>query len=82
MKIINNPNKSDWTKILKRPTQTVDDIEATVNQIFEEVNQKGDEAIKNTPHKFDGITLESNLVTSEEIENAAESSFRKASKRN
>ena len=38
MKILNNPNKNDWSDILKRPTQTVDDIEATVIQIFDEVS--------------------------------------------
>ena len=37
MKTIINPDKSDWVNVLKRPTQTVDDIEATVNQIFDDV---------------------------------------------
>ncbi|GAA4899128.1 histidinol dehydrogenase [Flaviramulus aquimarinus] len=68
MQIINNPNRSDWSEILKRPTQTVDDIEATVNQIFEEVSQKGDEAIKKYTSYFDGISLDSNIVTTEEIQ--------------
>ena len=68
MQIINNPDKSDWSEILKRPTQTVDDIEATVNQIFDEVRQKGDEAIAKYTNYFDGITLHSNVVTSEEIQ--------------
>lgn len=70
MQIINNPNKSDWSDILKRPTQTVEDIEATVNQIFDEVIQKGDEAIAKYTSYFDGITLKSNIVTEEEIQNA------------
>tara|TARA_R110000868_G_scaffold348409_4_gene609495 strand:+ start:4884 stop:6197 length:1314 start_codon:yes stop_codon:yes gene_type:complete len=67
MQIIDNPNKKDWSGILKRPTQTVDDIEATVNQIFDEVMHKGDEAIKKYTSYFDGILLENNLVTEEEI---------------
>ena len=70
MQIINNPNKASWSEILKRPTQTVDDIEDTVNQIFEEVSQKEDEAIKKYTSYFDGIALESNLVTPEDIQNA------------
>lgn len=70
MQIINNPDKSDWSQILKRPTQTVDDIEATVNQIFDEVRQKGDEAIAKYTSYFDGITLQSNVVTTEEIQEA------------
>ena len=70
MQIIDNPNKSEWSEILKRPTQTVNDIEATVNQVFDDINKNGDEAIKRYTSKFDGINLESNIVTSEEIEKA------------
>ena len=70
MQIINNPNKSEWSEILKRPTQTVDDIEETVNQIFNEVNQKGDEAIKKYTSYFDGITLVEMEVSELEINNA------------
>ncbi|MDG1730866.1 MAG: histidinol dehydrogenase [Algibacter sp.] len=70
MNIINNPNKSDWFEILKRPTQTVGDIETMVTQIFEEVSNNGDAAIKKYTQKFDAISLGSNLVTSDEIKKA------------
>lgn len=70
MKIINNPNKESWSDILKRPTQTVDDIEETVNQIFDEVSQKGDEAIKKYTSYFDGISLVENVVSKDEIQEA------------
>lgn len=70
MQIINNPNKKDWSDILKRPTQTVGDIETTVNQIFDEVNQKGDQAIKKYTSYFDGIMLENNLVSKAEMDSA------------
>ena len=73
MQIINKPNKLDWSEILKRPTQTVGDIEATVNQIFDEIRLKGDESIKKYTLQFDGIDLESNIVTSEEIQKAIKS---------
>jgi len=68
MKIIKNPNKSDWSELLKRPTQTVDDIEGVVNEVFIDVSRNGDDAIKTYTQKFDGIALESNTVTSEDIE--------------
>jgi len=71
MQIVNNPKKSEWSEILKRPTQTVDDIEETVNQIFNEVNQKGDEAIKKYTSYFDGISLDIMEVCQSEINNAA-----------
>ena len=30
MKTVENPNRTDWSEILKRPTQTVENIETTV----------------------------------------------------
>ena len=70
MQIINNPNKNEWRQVLKRPTQTVGDIEATVIQIFDDVLKNGDAAIKTYTFKFDGILLDSNSVTPEEIQKA------------
>lgn len=72
MQIITNPIRSEWSTILKRPTQTVDAIEAIVNEIFTEVSQDGDAAIKKYTNKFDGVALESNIVASTEIEAAVE----------
>ena len=71
MKIIVNPNKSDWTEILKRPTQTVDNIENIVNKVFKDVKLNGDSAVKSYTQKFDMVNLESFLVTESEIENAS-----------
>ncbi|GGD09658.1 histidinol dehydrogenase [Hyunsoonleella pacifica] len=70
MKTIFNPDKSEWSEILKRPTQTVGDIEDTVNTVFEDVSTNRDSAIKQYTQKFDGVSLDSNVVTSEEIEEA------------
>ena len=70
MQIINNPNRSEWSEILKRPTQTVDDIEATVNEIFKDVQLNGDVAINKYTLKFDAVSLKSNVVSSEEISEA------------
>ncbi len=70
MQIINNPNKKTWGDILKRPTQTVGDIEGIVNEVFNEVRQNGDEAIKTYTEKFDGIALENNVVSETEIKEA------------
>ncbi|HMC02011.1 MAG TPA: histidinol dehydrogenase [Flavobacteriaceae bacterium] len=70
MRVIENPNKNDWTAILKRPTQTIDDIEDIVDQVFNEVKLEGDKSIKEYTLKFDKVSLESFLVTESEIENA------------
>lgn len=70
MQIINNPSKTDWKAILKRPTQTVNDIEGTVTSVFNDVVAKGDAAIKAYTVRFDGVDLETNIVSTKEIEDA------------
>ncbi len=67
MNVINYPAFDTWNDILKRPTQTVDDIEATVHQIFEDVQRNGEQAIQKYTSLFDGVTLENLTVSSEEI---------------
>ncbi|WP_283641428.1 histidinol dehydrogenase, partial [Mesonia mobilis] len=70
MKIIKNPSSKNWQEVLKRPTQTVDDIEATVNEIFTEVRSKGDQAIEKYTSLFDGIAIKNIEVSPEEIQQA------------
>lgn len=73
MQIIENPNKGIWLEILKRPTQTVDDIEGVVSEVFTDVLENGDMAIQKYTERFDQVKLDSNLVPSEEIEEATKS---------
>ena len=73
MKKIVKPNKNDWNEILKRPTQSVSDIEEIVNSIFKEVQADGDTVIKKYTAQFDKVTLDSILVKEDEIENASNS---------
>ena len=70
MKTIINPPKSTWSQLLQRPTKTVDDIEKTVTEIFTEVKKDGDKAVHKYTQLFDGVTLENNLVSEAEIEEA------------
>ncbi len=71
MQIIKNPNKESWSEILKRPTQTVENIETTVNQIFDDVQRNGDKAVQKYTALFDGFEGTLNQVSREEIESAA-----------
>lgn len=70
MNKIYNPTQENWATLLERPTKTVDDIEATVKEIFAAVQSKGDEAVQQYTAQFDGIALENNLVSNVEIEQA------------
>ncbi len=73
MNKIYNPERSEWEGILKRPTQTVDDIEATVNNIFKEVKSNGDVAVAKYTAIFDKVTLDAIAVSDREIQEAENS---------
>jgi len=68
MKIIDKPNRKDWQTILQRPTQTVNDIESSVNTIFDSVKMNGDVAISKFTKQFDKVNLNTFLVSQNEIE--------------
>ncbi len=68
MKVIENPKRKDWQTILQRPTQTVNDIEDVVIEVFESVKAKGDVAISKFTKQFDNVELNTLLVSENEIE--------------
>ena len=70
MNKIYNPKREDWKAVLLRPTQTVADIEITVNVIFEEVKKGGDAILNKYTQKFDGVSLDEIVVSLSEIEAA------------
>jgi len=70
MQKIFNPKKEDWKSTLKRPTQSVADIENTVNTVFKEVENEGDAAVKKYTQQFDKVALKKMLVLPSEIEAA------------
>jgi histidinol dehydrogenase len=71
MNKILNPKPESWQELLKRPTQTVDDIEETVNGIFKDVQANGDSAIAKYTAIFDGVTLEDMYASIKEIDEAS-----------
>ncbi|WP_268225380.1 histidinol dehydrogenase [Sinomicrobium oceani] len=62
-----DPAREEWPELLKRPTQTIGDIEAMVKEIFKEVQSKGDRAIAKYTSLFDGVVLKNCVVTEAEI---------------
>ena len=70
MNKIYNPKQETWSNILERPTKTVDDIEATVKEIFKEVQKKGDEAVAKYTSLFDGVAFKNIEISSAEITEA------------
>ncbi len=70
MNKIYNPKQENWASLLERPTKTVDDIEATVKEIFTAVQNNGDKAVQQYTTQFDGIALDTILVSDHEVQNA------------
>lgn len=70
MNKIYNPKPETWSEILKRPTQTIEDIELTVKEIFKEVQNNGDVAVAKYTALFDGAKFENIEVSKLEIEQA------------
>jgi len=71
MNTINNPDRSKWSEILRRPTQTVADIEQTVHKVFDEIRLTGDAAVRKYTQAFDGIELDTFKVTASEMDAAS-----------
>lgn len=72
MKYIVYPSRNKWSKILKRPTQTFKEIETVVNQVFEDVQSNGDQAVRKYTKQFDKVSLSSLVVTEDEINTAVQ----------
>lgn len=67
MKIENNPPKEKWEDLLKRPQTTVDDLEQTVDDIFDQIQQRGDQAVRKYTELFDGVQLNDFTVDENDI---------------
>ena len=70
MKVIKFPSRSDWAKILARPTPTFETIEPLVDEVFDKVKSQGDSAVRDYTAQFDGLNLNSFQVTQAEIDAA------------
>jgi histidinol dehydrogenase len=65
-----NPQKSTWSEILKRPIFDVSELYGKVQNILNEIRETGDQALLAFTEKFDGVKLQSLMVSEEEISNA------------
>ena len=70
MKKILYPQQSDWSELLKRPTQDVSTLFENVSAILKNVKANGDKAVMEYEEQFDHVKLESLAVTPEEMKEA------------
>lgn len=70
MKLINYPDRSEWTELLKRPVLNTENLFDTVRGIIDHVRLEGDSAVLEMEAKFDQVELTSLTVTEEEMKEA------------
>jgi len=68
MKIIKNPDRKEWPKLLKRPAIKEKKIKRIVKPILKKVKEKGDKALRLFAFEYDHVELDNILVSSSEIE--------------
>mgnify|MGYP001794666349 CR=1 FL=1 len=66
------PRSEEWSKILARPAMDLQQLEAPVGEILQEVANRGDDALLDFTAKFDGVRLADLAVSKEEMALAAE----------
>lgn len=71
MKNYINPDKESWEQLSKRPEINLTQIENAVNDIFDNVKNNGDKALKQYAKKWDQCDLAQLEVTPSEMEEAS-----------
>jgi histidinol dehydrogenase len=67
MEIIDNPAKEKWNEICSRLITSYNKNEHIVSKIFKDVENKGDEALKEYTLKYDNVSINNFLVSETEI---------------
>lgn len=67
MRKIIQPAPETWAELAKRPTKNLEELEPGIQQTIKLVQEQGDAALLQLAEKFDGVKLESLLVTEQEI---------------
>jgi histidinol dehydrogenase len=70
MEIIFYPERELWPKIIERPVFTFSDIESQIIPILDAIKNEGDLALKRLTQKFDGVSLDTFLVSRKEFQEA------------
>jgi histidinol dehydrogenase len=70
MQIFEYPNKGDWSEILVRPNKDAAELGSIVKDVLYDIKVNGDAAVKKYELKFDHVSLDTLLVTKDEMEEA------------
>ncbi len=73
MKLLINPSKKDWPSILQRPVLDAQNLMPKVQEVLDNIREKGDEAVKSYTLNFDQVKLDSLQLSDEQIHQLAAS---------
>ncbi len=74
MQITKNPPRENWNSLTDRPVKEANDLTTIIKEVFDNVNEQGDKALKEYTLKFDKANLSNFKVSQDEI-NAASTSL-------
>jgi histidinol dehydrogenase len=77
MQISKYPQKNEWSKLIKRPILKKEKLSEIIVDIFNQVEEKGEQSLLEFNKKFDGAEVKNIRVSKEEIENAEQLLSRK-----
>lgn len=72
MQFFDNPASSLWDDILSRPTASLRSLEPKVQAIFEDIQNKGDQALIDYTQQFDQVSLTSVEISQERLSELAQ----------
>lgn len=70
MILINQPHKTEWSQLLKRPVMETERLFDTVRAVIQEVRTNGDRAVLKYEEQFDKVSLPALAVSEAEVEEA------------
>ncbi|MFW5725085.1 MAG: histidinol dehydrogenase [Bacteroidota bacterium] len=72
MNLTQNPPRSAWNELLKRPAMDAEYLDQAIEDIFFAVKRNGDQALKDFTRTFDGVQLGALQVSPAQAEEAAQ----------
>lgn len=70
MKTYLNPNKKEWSTLIKRPELKAQELDELISSIFQTVEKMGDAAVRGYTKRFDKVEITNPKVTKKEIAEA------------
>lgn len=77
MKTLINPDLKEWIKLVKRPSKSVMELDQIVDEVFDNIRKKGDNALFDYTEKFDKAKLKSLKVDERDLKSVSKNISRK-----